>query len=403
MRSARSQCSRTHHFWRVAGALLIVLIMFAVSACISFRSEDAGSDSDESPTPTRPASTAESRIPTTLASSVVPIHPVSDPEELLGSAIVLSADGLLITSTSVVDGEIEVVLPDSSRHRPAVVSTEPSTGLALLQVPADDLTPIEFSTERLTADSEVFATGYDGAPESLGRISGTVTESHEPDEENDYRVRGALRYETDMHLIGGFLGGALSNGNGGFCGILVPGESDSGEQTFDVISHWFVMAWLQSRENQLATVQEQSGEWETIALPGDWSIQAPADWNLSVPADSDDAYRAELTPTDPDVPLQLAISVEANEYGTDADTFIADVFADRSTARIWRVDRAQDSPLVRATISQEGALVDVAYLLNEERLIAVSLTSGYQPESDQSQVDEARALFDVVVGSIARD
>ncbi|MEX2425991.1 MAG: hypothetical protein WD401_04420, partial [Thermomicrobiaceae bacterium] len=60
-------------------------------------------------------------------------------------------------------------------------------------------------------------------------------------------------------------------------------------------------------------------------------------------------------------------------------------------------------PLVRATMSQEGALVDVAYLLDDAHLIAVSMTSDYHPEEDPEQVDEIRAIFETVVNRIDQE
>jgi hypothetical protein len=385
--------------WRVPAVFIASTFLLLTAGCVSFSTQDAGQGDEQVASPTPQFTPAGPGIPTTIESSVVLVRPIDEPEVVLGSALVLTADGFLLTTTSVLSDNVEIVLPDDREFRPALVSTEPTTGLALLKIAADELSHVEFSTDRPADGAEIFATGFDGSLGTMGRMSGEVTGVVDEDEQLDYQVRGALVLETNITLISGFVGGALSDGTGGFSGVLVPNR-DQDDEFVSAISQWFVLAWLDARQAQMDGLLEAAAEWETIEMPGGWTISRPDGWNINVSADSDDSYRAELTPADPDILLQLAYSVAPNQHGTDADEFVAEVFEDRSSARIWSVSRTHDRPSIRATMSQEGALVDVAYVLDETHLVAVSMTSGYQPESSPTQVDEARALFEAVIASI---
>src|SRR5699024_6022678 len=112
---------------------------------------------------------------------------------------------------------------------------------------------------------------------------------------------------------------------------------------------------------------------------------SPDGWSASISDESDDSYRAEILPGDPDATLQLSISVEPNEYGTDADAFIEQLTDAHASAKLWGVERTAGGPLVRFSVAQEGAQMDIAYLLSEDALIAISMTSGFDPMSDYSQ------------------
>jgi hypothetical protein len=381
--------------------MLLATLLVLLGGCIELRPERSPEPTNGSPTATPAVTTSSETIPGSVEASLVLLRQLDDHDQAQGSAIVLTDDGLLLTEEAVARAGIEVVLADGSTHRPALVTTEPGSGLALIKIPATGLTPIEFSSERPGTDSEVFATGFDSAPPALGRISGQIVGITEPPGDVDFRVRGAGMYTTDIALLPGFRGGALTDGNGTLTGMIVPGEDDGGNPVAGAVSHWFIQGWLHHRDQQIEERVEAAGAWEVIQLPGGWQIAAPDEWGMNVSVDSNDSYRAELNPGDPDIPVQLAYSVEPSDYGTDIEEFIANVFDDRSSARIWTVSSVDGHPYVRATISQEGALVDVAYVLDDAQLVAVSLTSGYQLESDQRQVDEARTLFTAVIESLS--
>jgi hypothetical protein len=386
-------------FWRHL-YLMVLAITLVLSGCIGSRSDAT----EPSPTPVAtPLPTEQSNgSPGGMNASVMLVREAGDHESVAGSALVLAESGLLLTASDVLQEDIEIVLPDGSAMRPALVSVEPELELALLQIPVDDLTPIEFSAERPVTGESVFAVGYDGLPGSLGQMGGEITAIDEANDDLGYLVRGSLYFETDINLLEGFIGGALTADDGRFSGVLTPHRNEDDEYVGRAVSHWFIQAWIQQRESRIAELAEAAASWESIELPGGWSFVLPDNWSLNVSSDSEDTYRAELAPGDPEIPIQIAISVEPNEYGGDADAFIQQVFENRSSARIWSVTSVRGAPLVRATMTQEGSMVDVAYILDEEYLIAISMTSGYRTEEEPVRIDQHRALFETIIDLIDR-
>ena len=64
----------------------------------------------------------------------------------LGSGVIVSADGYIVTNNHVIDGaeKLEILLNDNSTYEARVIGTDPATDLALIKIDAKDLSPIIF-------------------------------------------------------------------------------------------------------------------------------------------------------------------------------------------------------------------------------------------------------------------
>ena len=80
----------------------------------------------------------------------------------LGSGVIISPDGYILTNNHVVEGadEIEVTLTDSRRTRASVIGTDPETDLAILKITLDKLPVITLGdSDSLAVGDQVLAIG----------------------------------------------------------------------------------------------------------------------------------------------------------------------------------------------------------------------------------------------------
>jgi len=146
----------------------------------------------------------------------------------LGSGVVVSADGYILTNNHVVEGadQIEVSVNDGRKLKAEVVGTDPESDLAVLKVPADaKLVPITFAQPRtLKVGDVVLAIGN---PFGVGQTvtSGIVSAL-------DRTHLGINTFEdfiqTDAAINPGNSGGALVDSNGVLVGINTAIYSQSG-------------------------------------------------------------------------------------------------------------------------------------------------------------------------------
>ena len=146
----------------------------------------------------------------------------------LGSGVVVSADGYILTNNHVVEGadQIEVSLNDGRKLKAEVVGTDPESDLAVLKVPGDaKLDPITFAQPRtLKVGDVVLAIGN---PFGVGQTvtSGIVSAL-------DRTHLGINTFEdfiqTDAAINPGNSGGALVDSNGVLVGINTAIYSQSG-------------------------------------------------------------------------------------------------------------------------------------------------------------------------------
>ena len=142
----------------------------------------------------------------------------SQPENSLGSGVIVSSQGLILTNNHVIAAadEIEIALSDGRKMSAKVVGTDPETDLALIRIDADNLPAISFaSSEKLNVGDVVLAIGNPfgvGQTVTQGIIS-AVGRNH----------LGINTFEnfiqTDASINPGNSGGALVDTEGNLVGI----------------------------------------------------------------------------------------------------------------------------------------------------------------------------------------
>jgi serine protease Do len=146
------------------------------------------------------------------------------PQQGLGSGVIYSAEGLIVTNNHVVSGakKIEVIFPDGGSLEGKLVAADPKSDLAVVKVESDRrLTPARFAdSDKLRVGQWVLAVGSPfGLAESVsaGIISGLGR--------NVGAIREQFAYEnfiqTDANINQGSSGGALVNLDGEVVGICI--------------------------------------------------------------------------------------------------------------------------------------------------------------------------------------
>ncbi|HEV7651421.1 MAG TPA: trypsin-like peptidase domain-containing protein [Actinophytocola sp.] len=140
----------------------------------------AGNDGASTPTATAPATTSSdtkatdvSALVAKVKNSVVQVNMRTSNAEGIGSGVIISADGRILTNNHVVaDAEqLTVTLADGRTVDASVVGTDPSSDLAVIQAKGvSGLTPATFgNSSAVHVGDEVMAIG------SPGGLQGTVT------------------------------------------------------------------------------------------------------------------------------------------------------------------------------------------------------------------------------------
>src|SRR5262249_48275966 len=139
-------------------------------------------------------------------------------EHSLGSGVIVSSDGHILTNNHVVNGatEIKVSLPDKREMDAKVVGTDPKTDIAVLKIDAKDLPtlPLGDSTKMRVGDFVIAVGNAFGVGEAvtMGIISATGRGGLGIEDYEDF-------IQTDAAVNPGNSGGALVNVNGELIGI----------------------------------------------------------------------------------------------------------------------------------------------------------------------------------------
>ena len=145
----------------------------------------------------------------------------------LGSGVIISPDGYILTNNHVVEGadEIEVTLADSRRARASVIGTDPETDLAVLKITLDKLPVIVLgNSDQLAVGDQVLAIGN---PFGVGQTvtSGIVSALGR----NQLGINTFENFiQTDASINPGNSGGALVDVQGNLMGVNTAIYSRSG-------------------------------------------------------------------------------------------------------------------------------------------------------------------------------
>jgi Do/DeqQ family serine protease len=149
------------------------------------------------------------------------------PQVGLGSGVIASADGYLLTNNHVIEGadDIEVLLADGRKARARLVGTDPDTDLAVLKVDLERLPAIVFgSNDALQVGDVVLAIGN---PFGVGQTvtAGIVSALGR----NQLGINTFENFiQTDAAINPGNSGGALVDASGNLVGINTAIFSRSG-------------------------------------------------------------------------------------------------------------------------------------------------------------------------------
>jgi serine protease DegQ len=153
--------------------------------------------------------------------------PGGPPQAGLGSGVIVSTEGFILTNNHVVEGadEIEVILNDSRRAVAKVIGTDPDSDLAILKITLDKLPAIVLgNSDALQVGDQVLAIGN---PFGVGQTvtSGIVSALNK----NQLGINTFENFiQTDAAINPGNSGGALVDVNGNLQGINTAIYSRSG-------------------------------------------------------------------------------------------------------------------------------------------------------------------------------
>lgn len=141
----------------------------------------------------------------------------------LGSGVILSEDGYIVTNNHVIDGaeKLEVLLNDNSTYEATVIGTDEATDLALIKIDAKGLSAITFGdSEAVKIGEWVLAVGNPfgfNSTVTAGIVSAKARSLNQNSRNGRIGIESFI--QTDAALNPGNSGGALVNLKGELIGI----------------------------------------------------------------------------------------------------------------------------------------------------------------------------------------
>lgn len=151
----------------------------------------------------------------------------------LGSGVIISEDGYIVTNNHVVDGadKLEILLNDNKSYEARIIGTDEMTDLALIKIEAKNLKAITFGDSDIVKVGEwVLAVGNPFGFNSTV-TAGIVSAKARSLGGNVNRMGVESYIQTDAVLNPGNSGGALVNLNGELIGINAAIYSNTGSYT----------------------------------------------------------------------------------------------------------------------------------------------------------------------------
>ncbi|MGA7929268.1 MAG: Do family serine endopeptidase, partial [Candidatus Sulfotelmatobacter sp.] len=139
-------------------------------------------------------------------------------EQSLGSDVIVSPDGYILTNNHVIEGasEIKVFLPDKREFKGKVVGSDPKTDVAVVRIEAKNLPALTMGdSSKIQVGDLAFAVGDPfgiGEKATMGIVSATGRNGLDIEDYEDF-------IQTDAAINPGNSGGALVNARGELIGI----------------------------------------------------------------------------------------------------------------------------------------------------------------------------------------
>lgn len=164
-----------------------------------------------------------------------PQQPQQEPEQQqlgLGSGVIISADGYIVTNNHVIDGaeRLEVTLNDNRTFDATIIGTDATTDLALIKIEADNLPIIPIgNSDALKVGEWVLAVGNPFGFTSTVTAGIVSAKARNISSITNGRTMGIESFiQTDAAVNPGNSGGALVNTNGELIGINTAIYSQTG-------------------------------------------------------------------------------------------------------------------------------------------------------------------------------
>ena len=260
---------------RILAAVLLVVIAFCGGVVGGIVGSSTDNNSGSSNAPLVTASPVDSskvgnsnvaKAANVIAPSVVTIDSVSSNSESVGTGIIVTTDGEILTNNHVVEGATEVRVRLNGQTSPItakVLATDPGNDMALIKLNnATGLTAATFAdADSFAVGDPVVAVGYalalDGGPSVTSGIISALNRTLEID-------NGALDglIQTDAAISSGNSGGPLINMNGQVIGINTAVATGGSSSTASNIGFAIGVAEIQRaakllRANATGTTPEQ--------------------------------------------------------------------------------------------------------------------------------------------------